>query len=175
MSVSLSTETVLVLSRLKKPRYIQNRATNYDLRRNRLLGINVSRSTETVPENVLSGSQNPQVHSNSRGHYLLGFSVSPYTKIVLENVFSGPKKPPGTVKIVRKLSSVHQRIAVHRNNPQKRVQWVQKKNRYSQIHATNCDLRRNRLLGISVSPYTEIVLKSVLSASKKPLDTLRFN
>ena len=52
-------------ARWKTLRDSQNRATTYDLRRNHLLGINVSRYIEIVFENVLSGSKNPQVHSNS--------------------------------------------------------------------------------------------------------------
>ena len=70
----------------KTPRYSQNRVINYDLPQNRLLGINVSKYTETVLENVLSVSKNPQVHSNSRESYLLGMSVSPRTGIVVRNV-----------------------------------------------------------------------------------------
>ena len=51
---------------VEKPhRYSQIRATKYYLRRNRLLGIKMSRSTEIVPKNVLS----PQVHSYSRGSF----------------------------------------------------------------------------------------------------------
>ena len=38
----------------KSPRYSQNRATDYDLGRNCLLGMNVSRHTETVPKNLLT-------------------------------------------------------------------------------------------------------------------------
>ena len=72
----------------KTPSYSQNRTINYDLRRNRLLGIKVSRYTEAVLENVLSVSKNPQAHSNSRGSYLLGMSVSPRTGRVVRHVLS---------------------------------------------------------------------------------------
>ena len=72
----------------KAPRYSQICATGYDLRRNRLLGINVSRYTVTVLENVLSVYKNPQVHSNSRGSYFLGMNVSPRTGIVVKNILS---------------------------------------------------------------------------------------
>ena len=59
----LSTETFLskmYSAGRKTSRYSQNRATNYDLRRNGLLGINVSRYTEIVFEKVLSGSTTPR-------------------------------------------------------------------------------------------------------------------
>ena len=42
---------------LKTPKYSQNRVTNYDFRQNRLLGISVSRYTETHLKNVLSRSK----------------------------------------------------------------------------------------------------------------------
>ena len=69
-------------------RYTQIRAIDYDLRRNRLLSIKVSRYTEIVLKNVLSESKILQVHSNSRGSYLLGISVSQSTETVLKNVLT---------------------------------------------------------------------------------------
>ena len=80
------------------PRYSQNRATDYYLWRNRFLSINVSRHTETVPKNVLSGSKSPQVYLYPR--YILWFAA--------------------------KSSPAHQRVEAHRNSPEKRTQPVEK-------------------------------------------------
>ena len=55
------------------PRYIQNRATIYDLRLNLFLGIKVSRHSEIVPKNILSGAKTPQVHS--KRDYKLWFAT----------------------------------------------------------------------------------------------------
>ena len=55
--------------------------------------MNVSRYTEIVLKNVLSASENPQVHTNSSGSYRLGIRVSPYTEIVSKNVLAGKKTP----------------------------------------------------------------------------------
>ena len=57
----------------KTPWFTQIRFTDYGLRRNHLLGNNVSRYTERVPENVLSGSKNPQVQS--KPSYKLWFAT----------------------------------------------------------------------------------------------------
>ena len=69
-----------------------------DLRRNRLLGIKVSRYTETVLKNVLRVSKNPQVQS--KPSYKLWFATKSF---------------PG-----------HQRVEVHGNSPRKRTQRVEK-------------------------------------------------
>ena len=125
----------------KTPRYSQNLATNYDLRRNRLLGMNVSRCTETVLQNMLCDSTNlPQVHSNLC--HRLRFATKSY---------------PG-----------QQRVDVHRNIPRKHSERVEELSRYSQNRAINYDLRQNRLLGFNVSRYTETVLENVLRRSKNP-------
>ena len=55
-----------------------------------------------------------------------------------------------------KLSAGHQRVDVHPNCSQKCAQQVKK----SRVHS---NLRGSYRLGISVSPYTEIVLKNVIS------------
>ena len=98
----------------------------------------------------------------------------------------------------------HQRVEVHRNCPQIRAKQVEKSSRYTQIRPTDYDLRRNHqrvaahrnspqkrsagrntreehlisqgsyFLGMSVSPYTEIVLKNVLSGSTNPPGTVKF-
>ena len=203
--------------RVKKTLQVQIPA-KYDLRRNRLLGINVSRYTEIVPKNVLSGSKNPQVQSkpsyklwlpskSSPGHQrveahrnspenvlggskdpqvhsklsyklwfakklLLGISVS--TEIVPKNVLIGSKnpqvqsKPSNRLWFRTKSSPGHQRVEVHWISPQKRTQRVKKAPSYTQICATDYDLRQNLLLGISVTRYTEIVLQKGLGGSKNP-------
>ena len=85
--------------RVKKDLQLQIRATNSDLRRNRLLGFNVAWYTERVLENVFSGSKNPQVQSNWATGYdlqrnrLLGINVLRYTERVLENVLSRTENP----------------------------------------------------------------------------------
>ena len=112
----------------KTSRYTQICATDYDLRRNRLLSINVSRYTEIVLKNVSASRKTPrypQIRAtdyNLRRNRLLGINVSPYTEIVLKNVLSGSKN-----------------LHVHSNSrescllgisvslstsPQKRVEWV---------------------------------------------------
>ena len=53
-------------------------------------------------------------------------NVSRYTEIVLENVIRGSKNLPGTLKFARMLFPGYQRVAVHRNIPQKRAQNVEK-------------------------------------------------
>ena len=126
----------------RAPRFSQIRAANYDLQRNRFLGINVFSCIEIVLK--LHG---PQVRSNSCDR--LCFPT--------------------------KSSAGHQSAEVHRNSPQKRTQWIEKPPGYNQIRATNYDLRRNHLLGVSVSPYTGIVLQNVFRWQKNPLGTLRFN
>ena len=65
ISVSRDTEILLkACSEGQKSSQVQsNCATGYDLQRNRLLGINVLRYTETVLENVLSRTENPQIQS----------------------------------------------------------------------------------------------------------------
>ena len=82
----------------KTPRYSHNRATDYDLERYRLLGINVLRHTERVPKNVINRSKNPKVQSNPRNRLLF-----------------------------RRISSPgHKRVEAHRNSPQKRTHRVEK-------------------------------------------------
>ena len=98
------------------------------------------RHTETVPKNVLSGSETPQLQSK------------PSCKLLFPS-----KSSPG-----------HQRIEVHRNCHQKPAQKVKKASRYMQNRATDYDLGRNRLQGISLARYTEIVPKNVLDGSKNP-------
>ena len=79
----------------KTRRYSENQAKNYDFRQNLLLGINVSRYTETVPKNVPSGSKNLQVQPKPSNrlwlwqNLLIGISVSRYTEIVLKIGLSG--------------------------------------------------------------------------------------
>ena len=77
-----------VLNGSKTPLALSKSRYNYDLRRNRLLDINVSRCAKIVLKNVLNGSKNPQIHSNSRGSYRLDIRVSLYIGIVLKNVLS---------------------------------------------------------------------------------------
>ena len=114
-----------------------NRAIHYDLRQNRLLGINVSRYTETVLENVLSGSKSPQVQS--KPSYTLWFATksSPCINVSI------------CTKIGRKIYSA-----------------VRKTPRYSQNRAANYGLQLNRLPGISVSRETEILLKTCSEGQK---------
>ena len=80
------------------PRYSHNRAADFDLGRNLLLGINVSRQTETVAKDVLSGSENPQ--AQSKPSYKLWFAT--------------------------KSSAGHYRVEAHRNGPQRRSQRGEK-------------------------------------------------
>ena len=94
-------------------------------------------------------------------------NMSRYTEIVLENVISRSKNHPGTLKYARKLLPGYERVTVHRTFL-KNVLRRRKTPRYSQNRATNYDLRRNRLLGILVSKYNEIVHKNLLSGLKKP-------
>ena len=61
----------------------------------------------------------------------------------------------------------HQRVAVHRNIPQKPTQRVEK----LQVHSNS---RGSYLLGVSVSRCTEIILKNVLCRSKYPPGKLQF-
>ena len=123
----------------KTPRYSQNRAKNYGLRQNRLLGISVSRYTETLLKNVLSRSKKLPVHSNSLYRLWFGtksshlnINVSMCTKIVSENVLSGSKNPEVQSKRSYKLwfatksSAGHKRVEGHRNTP-KNVLWRSKK------------------------------------------------
>ena len=78
----------------------QNRATNYDLRRNRLLGINVSRSKTCSARRITPRySQNRASNYDCRHNRLLGMNVSRYTEIVIENVLSKLKNPLGTAEI----------------------------------------------------------------------------
>ena len=190
-AVGVSTERVLrnVLRRSKNPHVNSNSRGSYHM------GIRVSLFTEAVPKNVISGSKNPPgtvervrkllaghhrvaVHRNSPqkrtqrvakppgtlkfarkfppGRYLLGVSLS--TDIVLKNVRRGSKNPPGTVEIARKLSPG--RVAIH---PKRVFRNVLSGSTNPQVHSNS---RENHLLGISVSPYTEIVLKN--SGSKNP-------
>ena len=93
-------------------------------------------------------------------------SVSPYTEVVLQNVLSGSKNLPDTVRFARKLSPGHDRIALHRSNPPKRSQRVEKPSRYTQIRATNYDMQRNRLLGSNMSKCTENCTSQVQSDSR---------
>ena len=97
----------------KTPSYSQKRAINYALRRNRLLGFNVSRYTETVLENVIRRSINPQVQTKTS--YKLWFAT---------------KSSPG-----------QQRVKVHRNSPRNvlsgsRNPQVQSKPSHKQCFAT---------------------------------------
>ena len=80
------------------PRYSQNRAKNYDLRQNRLLGFNVSRYTDTVLENVHGRSKNPK----------------------------GQLKPSYRLWFATNSSPGQQRVKVHRNSPRKRAPQVEK-------------------------------------------------
>ena len=121
-----------------------------------------------------SYSQIRAINCGFRRNRLQSISVSRYTEIVLKNVLRRSKNPLGTLKFARKLSPGHQRVVVHRNSHQKRDQQIGKPPRYSRICATDYGLRRNRLRGISVSRYTEIVLKNVLRRSKKLPGTLKF-
>ena len=66
----------------KTPRYSRNRATNYGLRQNRLLGISVSRYTETLLQNVLSRSKKPQVQSKPSSKLWFETKTSPGHKRV---------------------------------------------------------------------------------------------
>ena len=90
----------------KTPRYSQNRAINYDLRQNHLLGFNVSRYTETVLGNVLRRSKNPQVQSKPRYKLWFATKSSPGHKRVdgyrntPKNVLRRSIKLPGTVTFV---------------------------------------------------------------------------
>ena len=122
----------------KTPRCSQYRGTNYDLRQNCLLGMNVSRHTETVTKNVLSGSKNPQVQSKLSNRLWFGTKSAPW----------------------------HQRFEAHRNSPQKRTQWVEKPPRTVKTETTDYDLGRTRLLCISVSRFNAAVPKNILSGSK---------
>ena len=184
--MSRCTEIVLknLLSRSKNPN-TQIRATDYDLQRNSLLGISVSLYTEIVLKNVLSGPKNLQVHSNSRGSYLLSIAVCRCPPKQSSKHTQRVEESPGTVKIMRKYSPGHERIAVRRNSPQKRAQWVEKPpgtlkftkklspgHQRVAVHLNSpqnilsgskkpqvqSKLRGSYLLGIRVSPYTEIVL-----------------
>ena len=79
----------------KTARYSQIRATVYDLGRNHLLGISVSRYTEIVLKNVLIKSKTPRYSQNRatdydlRQKFLLGIGVSRHTELVPKNVLSG--------------------------------------------------------------------------------------
>ena len=120
----------------KTTRYTQIGATDYDLGRNRLLGINVSShvSPEKSAKIYSAGRKNPRYSQNRARNYnlrqnlLLGINVSRYTETVYKNVLSGSK----TVQL-------------------------------QQNRATDYDLGRNCLLGINVSSHTGTVRKNILS------------
>ena len=76
-------------ARRKTHRYSVNHALNYEWRRNRLVGTNVSRFTEIVLENVISASVNYDLRRNR----LLGINVSRCTDMVPKNVLSASKNP----------------------------------------------------------------------------------
>ena len=141
----------------KTLRFIQNRASNYDLRQTLVMGIIVSRHTEIVPKDVLTWPKNP------------GTVKTKYK--LRKNVFSGSKSPQVHSKtscilwFAIKLSSGHQRVEAHRNSPRNDLRGSNN----PQVHsnrATNHDFRQNLLLGTSVSTHTEIVAKNVLGRSK---------
>ena len=127
-------------------------------------------ASSIVVNNVLSASKTPQVNPNSRGSYLLSLSESSYTEIVLK-MYSAGRKTPKYPQIREEVSSwalFPGRVAVHRNSPQKYTEWVEKPPRYS------WNSKAGYLLGISILPYTEIVLKNEFSGSKNPLCTVKF-
>ena len=101
----------------KSPKYSQNRAPNYGSQQNRLPGISVTKYTETVLENMLRRSENPQVQS--KPSYKLWFATI---------------SSPG-----------HQHVEVHRNTPQKRAQQVKTAPWFTQIRFTDYGLGPNYL------------------------------
>ena len=112
-----------------------------------------------ISDEIVSGAS---AYRRTRKHSFKTFSADRKTSHVHSNLrymlWFATKSSPG-----------HHRLVVHSNT----CLTVGKTPQYRQNHATNCDLRRNRRLGINVSRYTEIVLEKVLSESKNP-DTLKF-
>ena len=70
-------------------------------------------------------------------------------------------------QILSKTSAGHQRVAVHRKNPQKRAPWSPLVSGYKNTQVQSISWGSCRL-GIRVSPNTERVLKNVLGGSKNP-------
>ena len=90
------------------------------------------------------------------------------------------KKAPGTVKtelqtmVCDKIVFWSSTYLDTLKQSSKRGSAGRKIPRYSQNRATNYGLRQNRLRGMSVSRYTEILLKNVLRGSKKVPGSLKF-
>ena len=100
----------------------------------------MSRHTNIVPKNVLSGSKNPQVQS----------------------------RPSNRLLFRRKLSPGHEIVAAHRNSRQERTQRVEKTTGTVTNRVTNYYFRQNLLLGFSVSRYTDIAPKTYSASRKTP-------
>ena len=81
-------------------------------------------------------------------------------------------KPSHTLWFATKSSPGHQRVEVHQNRPPKPTKWTKNPCTFKTKKQTMiCD---SFLLGISVSRYTEVVLKNVLRRLKKLPDIRKF-
>ena len=118
-------------------RYSKNRATDYDLGRNSLMGISVSRYSEIVPRNLPDRSKNPRYSQNRATNYDFR-----------QNLPLGINMPRNTEKSPKTYSA-------GRKTP-----------RCIQNRATDYDIGRNLLLGINVPSRTETVPRIVISGSK---------
>ena len=85
--------------------YTQICASNYDMRRNRQVGIIVSMCIKIVPKNVLSESKKPPGTDKTttttydlRQNLLVGINVSRYNRNRPQKRTQRVKKTPGTVK-----------------------------------------------------------------------------
>ena len=153
---------------------------------NRLLSISVSRYAEIVLKNVLSRSKNTSGTNKFAMKLSSGHERVPYTEILLKNVLRGLQNVPGTLRFVTQSSAGYQRVEyteiVIKNvlsgskNPTGTLKFARKLSSWSYIEivlknvfsrSENTQVHSNSqgsyLPGMNVLPYTEIVLKTVIS------------
>ena len=93
------------------------------------------------------------------GRYLQRVPLS--TETFLKNVLSSSEKPPGTLKFVRKFPPGFYLPDVSLST-ERVLRNVLSRSNNPQVHSNS---QGSHLLGMSVSLYTEIVIKNVLSGS----------
>ena len=122
----------------KTLRYSQIRSTNYDLRRNRHLGITCRCVLKYFTMKYSAGWKTPrhtQIRATNydfRGNRHLGINVSMCIKVVPKEVLSGSKnsqlqsKPSYKLWLATKSSPGQQRVEVHWGSPRMHAQRVEK-------------------------------------------------
>ena len=152
----------------KTSRYSKNRATDYDLGRNCLLGINFRGTPKQSPKTYSGSRKTPRYSQNRATDYdlrqniLLGINVTRYTDIVPKNVLRQSKKNPGTVKTEQQ-TMIQDEIVSWASMCRRTLKQSSKKYsvgrktpRHIQNRATIYDLRLYLLLSINLSRHTEI-------------------